>query len=472
MAKTIFISYSTKDADGAQEVCRLLEERGISCWIAPRDVPPGADWAESIMDGIKDAIGFVLVLSEHVNTSRHCKSEVEVAFSAGKAVFPIRLRQIQPSASLHLFLSSSQWIDAWDPPLENHIDRLAGAVKRLQGEDVPDAPAPIAAASAKPAANKGAIAKDIAAKTASAAAPVARSAFSWATAKKNRKFVMAAALVLVAFVAFSMIGGGGEKAPGEKKAAERKAGESATFDGIEFVWVPAGKFQMGSPPGETSRGRDEQLHEVILTKGFWIGKYELTKDQWAAVMETKPWQGRDNIPYAENGPASNMTWIDANLYIRKLNKEQDGPYRLPTEAEWEYACRAGTTTPYSFGVHEGFQLQEHAWYNVNAYGAKENYAHPVGTKKPNPWGLYDMHGNLWEFCADWSGGAYPFPDDGPVTDPKGPETGNARILRGGAYDSRDYQLRSAHRHGQYANRAYTSVGIRLVRDDVPELKNN
>jgi formylglycine-generating enzyme required for sulfatase activity len=466
MAKTIFISYSTKDADGAQEVCRLLEERGISCWIAPRDVPPGADWAESIMDGIKDAIGFVLVLSEHVNTSRHCKSEVEVAFSAGKAVFPIRLRQIQPSASLHLFLSSSQWIDAWEPPLENHIDRLAGAVKRLQGEAVPDAP--VAAPATKPSASRADVAKDVASKAATAAAPVAKSALSWATAKKNRKFVIAAALVLVAFVAFSMMGGDrGAATPAAKKAAERKAGDVATFDGMEFVWAPAGAFQMGSPASETGRGRDEQQHEVILTKGFWIGKTEVTKEQWSALMDKKPWQGYDKIPYAEKGPASNMTWVDANLFIQKLNKEQAGPYRLPTEAEWEYACRAGTTTAYSFGVHEGFQLQEYAWCAANTGGVKEPWAHAVGTRKPNNWGIHDMHGNLWEFCSDWTGGAYPFPDDGPVTDPKGPETGNARVLRGGAYDSRDYQLRSAQRHGQYVTRGYVTVGFRLVRDDVP-----
>ncbi len=467
MPKSIFISYSTKDAEGAQEVCRLLEARGISCWIAPRDVPPGADWAESIMDGIKDAIGFVLVLSEHANTSRHCKSEVEVAFSAGKAVFPIRLRQIQPSASLHLFLSSSQWIDAWDPPLENHIERLAGAIKRLQGEPVPDEPAfaaPSSLSSGKPAASKGAVAKDIAAKTATAVAPAARSALSWATARKNRRYVVIAAVaLLVMFGAYSMIGGG----PSAPKLPQ--PGEARTFDGIEFVWIPAGKFQMGSPAGEYGKGRDETQHEVILTKGFWMSKYEIKKDQWAAVMDTKPWQGKDGIPYAENGPASMMTWVDANLFTRKLNKEQEGPYRLPTEAEWEYACRAGTTTPYSFGVHEGFQLQEHGWFNSNTGGVKEHYAHPVGSKKPNPWGLYDIHGNVWEFCSDWYG-AYPFPDDGPVTDPKGPETGSSRIIRSGAFDSRDYQLRSAQRYPVYTNRPYASTGIRLVREDVPPAK--
>ena len=139
---------------------------------------------ESII-GSRDAVGFVLVLSEHANTSRHCKSEVEVAFSAGKAVFPIRLRQIQPSAALHLFLSSSQWIDAWEPPLENHIERLAGAIKRLQGEPVPDSPTPIASPSAAPV-SKGAVAKDIAAKAATTAAPVARKAASWAGAWPGR----------------------------------------------------------------------------------------------------------------------------------------------------------------------------------------------------------------------------------------------------------------------------------------------
>ncbi len=459
MSKTLFISYSTKDAEGAQEICRLLEARGVSCWIAPRDVPPGADWAESIMDGIKQAQGFVLILSEHVNTSRHCKSEVEVAFSAGKAVFPVRLSKIEPSQSLHLFLSSSQWIDAYEPPLEAHMDRLAAAVKRLTGDA--SAPPPAPAASASPAAS-------------TAKRPAASVIPKQVSNPKNRRYMIAgAAIVVLLFAAWGILGRGSSESPdggaktSKSRGGARKAGDQATFDGIDFVWIPAGTFQMGSPPGETSRGRDEQLHEVILTKGFWMAKYELKKEQWAAVMETKPWQGKDNIPYAENGPASMMTWIDANLFTRKLNKEQDGPYRLPTEAEWEYACRAGTTTPYSFGVHEGFQLQEHAWFVANCYQNKENYAHAVGTRKPNPWGLHDMHGNVWEFCSDWYG-AYPFPDDGAVTDPKGPETGNGRILRGGAYDSRDYQNRSGIRHTQYVNRYYPSVGIRLVRDDTPD----
>lgn len=458
MSKTIFISYSTKDAEGAEEICRLLEERGISCWIAPRDVPPGADWAESIMEGIKQAQGFVLVLSEHVNTSRHCKSEVEVAFSAGKAVFPVRLRRIEPSQSLHLFLASSQWIDAFDPPLEAHMDRLAAAIKSLT-----DTSATPAAAPSSPPTSR----------------VVPRTAPKSPAKSKTKLYGIAAAAVLVfAIGGWALLGGGspsggpadsGASGNGANRTASRRGepqlGDEKIFDGIEFVWIPAGTFQRGSPPGEQSRGRDEQQHEVILTKGFWMAKYELKKEQWAAVMETKPWQGKDNIPYAENGPASLMTWVDANLFARKLNKEQDGPYRLPTEAEWEYACRAGTTTPYSFGVHEGFQLQEHAWFVVNCYQAKEPYAHAVGTRKPNPWGLYDMHGNLWEFCSDWHG-AYPFPEDGALTDPKGPETGNLRVLRGGAYDSRDYQTRSALRYTIYMNRAYATVGIRLVRDHV------
>jgi formylglycine-generating enzyme len=263
-------------------------------------------------------------------------------------------------------------------------------------------------------------------------------------------------LIFLVSAAFSLAFTGVDAAASELKMVKNSVG-------MAFVLVPAGSFLMGSPTDEPFRDKDEAPHKVTLTKPFYIQTTEVTEAQWHALMKRK-WFGRRT---GGDLPVVKVSWYDCMEFVEKLNRLGEGRYRLPTEAEWEYACRAGTTTPYSFGVHEGFQLQEYAWFVTNCSQAQEPYAHAVGTRKPNPWGLHDMHGNLWEFCSDWYG-AYPFPDDGPVTDPKGPETGSTRVVRGGAYDSRDYQTRSATRYWRYTNVPYGTVGIRLVRDHVAD----
>jgi formylglycine-generating enzyme required for sulfatase activity len=163
--------------------------------------------------------------------------------------------------------------------------------------------------------------------------------------------------------------------------------------GMEFVLIPAGAFEMGSPSNEAGRDDDDgPIHQVTIKNAFYMGKYEVTQEQWRAVMGDNPsyFTGNDNLPVEQ------VSWDDVQEFIRKLNaKEGTDKYRLPSEAEWEYACRAGTTTRYSFGDSES-RLGEYAWYTDNS-GSK---THPVGQKKPNPWGLYDMHGNVWEWVLD------------------------------------------------------------------------
>ena len=159
---------------------------------------------------------------------------------------------------------------------------------------------------------------------------------------------------------------------------------------------------MGSPKDETNRFDDEEQVAVTLTQPFGLGKYEVTQGQWKSVMGTEPWEGQSSVQIGEDNPATYVSWDDATEFCKKLTqRESTGEeYRLPTEAEWEYACRAGTTTAYSFGDDEK-QLGEYAWFNGNALDVDEKYAHAVGLKKPNPWGLHDMHGNVAEWCSDW-----------------------------------------------------------------------
>ena len=218
--------------------------------------------------------------------------------------------------------------------------------------------------------------------------------------------------------------------------------------GMEFVWIPAGRFTMGSPEGEEGRSDDEVQHEVRISEGFWMGKYEVTQGEWEAVMGTNPSRSDE---CGARCPVESVRWDDVQNFIRRLNGRDSGSgykYRLPTEAEWEYAARAGTT-----GARYG-GLDETAW---NA-GNSGNRTHPVGRKRANAWGLHDMLGNVWEWTADRYGG-YP---SSPVTDPEGPSTGSNRVLRGGGWGSNARDGRSASRYGVSPGASYNDIGFRLV----------
>ena len=187
---------------------------------------------------------------------------------------------------------------------------------------------------------------------------------------------------------------------------------------LEMILIPAGKFMMGSPKKEVGRYGDETQHEVTLTKPFYMGKYEVTQEQWEAVMGNNPSETKE----AKN-PVTGGSWEDCQEFIEKLNGITKGKYRLPTEAEWEYACKAGTSTAYSFGAKI---TPKDANYGDS--GIDEPVS--VGSYKPNAFGLYDMHGNMWEWCEDWKAD-YP---KGAVIDPKGPAKGENRVLRGGSFN--------------------------------------
>ncbi|MCC6696831.1 MAG: formylglycine-generating enzyme family protein [Candidatus Hydrogenedentes bacterium] len=218
----------------------------------------------------------------------------------------------------------------------------------------------------------------------------------------------------------------------KEHGAEPRPGEERTFAGIQFVWIPPGTFMMGSPVGEEGRDEDEALHRVTLTRGFWLGKYEVTQAQWKAVIGCVP-----STFKGSSLPVDGVSRYDCEAFLRNLNQRDEGIFRLPTEAEWEYACRAGTSTAFSFGDAEE-ELENHAWYEGNS----EGQTHPVGQKRPNAWGLHDMDGNLMEWCQDLYG-EY---SSGPVTDPTGAATGSEGVVRGGAWFSGPSGCRAAFRY--------------------------
>jgi len=214
---------------------------------------------------------------------------------------------------------------------------------------------------------------------------------------------------------------------------------------LEMVLIPAGTFVMGSPESEEKRNDDEVQHLVTLTKPYYMGKYEVTQEQWKAVMGKNPSQIKGNT-----FPVTDVSWNDCQNFIKKLNSITEGGYRLPTEAEWEYACRAGTTTAYFFG---GSLAENDA--NINGERIKS-----VGSYKPNAFGLYDMHGNVFEICNDWYA-KYP---TGVIIDPKGPAKGKEHIERGGAVGFTPYIARSSRRgKGGDPNHSSYTTGFRLVK---------
>ena len=232
---------------------------------------------------------------------------------------------------------------------------------------------------------------------------------------------------------------------------------------MEFVWIEPGVFQMGSPDTEPGRREDEgPLHEVEISQGFYMGKYEVTQGQWEAVMGTTPWSGKSYVQENPSHPAEYISWFDVQEFIIRLNASAgEWLYRLPSEAEWEYVCRAGTTTRWSFGDDES-ELTNYAWYKDNAWDAGERYGHAVGLKRPNPWGLYDMHGNVWEWVQDWYGEDYY--NSSPRVDPPGPTTISARrVLRGGNFANWAQRLRSAYRTLYSQRGSRIDSGVRLLR---------
>jgi len=227
--------------------------------------------------------------------------------------------------------------------------------------------------------------------------------------------------------------------------------------GMELVLIQPGQFMMGSPEDEPGRSSGEKPHRVNLTKPFYLQTTEVTQEQWQTLMGKNP---SANKRCGESCPVEQVSWEDAQEFVQKLNqKEGTDKYRLPTEAEWEYACRAGSTTAFPNGsitkldCDRDANLDAIAWYCGNS----QNIIKPVAGKKPNVWGLYDMLGNVQEWCQDWFG-AYP---DDEVVNPKGPKKGSYRVMRGGVWYSPARDARCASRFGSPPRYRFQHIGFRL-----------
>ena len=229
---------------------------------------------------------------------------------------------------------------------------------------------------------------------------------------------------------------------------------ASSYSGMEFVLIPPGEFDMGSSSEEKDRSDSESpVHKVIIKNPFYMGKYSVTQKQWKKIMGNNPSHFK-----GEDRPVERVSWKEVQEFVKKLNAaEGTDKYRLPSEAEWEYACRAGTQTRYFFGDDES-KLNEYAWYAENS-GSK---THPIGRKKPNPWGLYDMHGNVWEWVQDkWHENYNGSPSDGSAW-----EDGDVsfRVSRGGSWYCNASSCRSASRFRRDPESRFSNLGFRLLRE--------
>lgn len=229
--------------------------------------------------------------------------------------------------------------------------------------------------------------------------------------------------------------------------------------GMVFALIPAGTFKMGEDPALHNEGKDDERlqHEVIITKPFYIGIHEVTQKQWQDIMGNNPSEHK-----GENNPVDSVSWNDAQEFIKRLNvREGHDRYRLPTEAEWEYAARGGTNTRYFWGNDQS-KLVDHAWVTANANGT----THPVGMKKANAFGLYDTSGNVREWVNDWYDNNYY--SHSPKIDPRGPASGYGRAYRGGSKDGAEFPTRSSYRWRETPDTKVQNLGFRIVMNVADE----
>jgi len=223
-----------------------------------------------------------------------------------------------------------------------------------------------------------------------------------------------------------------------------------------LVIIPGGSYLMGANDGEDD---ERPIHNVLLDD-FYLGKYVVTQGEWYELMETRPWLGKEYVLESDNAPAVNISWYDAREFLRNLGRLAGETFRLPTEAEWEYACRAGGTGKFFHGSLK-LNLAKYAWFYDNAFKPATMFAQEVGQLKPNKFGLYDMLGNVYEWCSDWYRRNYY--NKSPVQNPPGPMYGDSKSVRGGDWARTDYFLRVSSRRYYSPHYKDANVGFRVAK---------
>jgi len=449
-AHQVFISYAseninstTSDRQVADRICSALESQGIRCWIAHRDILPGDDWMDAIIDAVDQTKIIVLVFSANTEKSQWVKDEIKLALEEKRTIIPVRIQDVNPQRALKLLKVRCQWMDAFTPPLEKHIESLVKIVSRhlglepaitIEKEKINEQPG---AGQVQPAA------KEI--------KPI----------KENKKEA--------------------PDMPGDVKKATSKAHkveinkngywEAYYQDGIVMVYIPPGEFMMGQTDEEKKWLIDQigekvynsyytnesPLHKVYLD-GYWMGKYEVTFAQYDRYCNESKIKKPDDEGWGrENRPVINVSWDDAAAYCEWLSQKTGLRFNLPTEAQWEKAARGNDPRKCPWGSREPDK-------NLANFGVNIGKTTPVGSYPAgaSPYGLLDMAGNVWEWCSDWYEAGYY--KNSPLKNPTGPNSGSGRVIRGGSWYYYGRYLRCTDRGDGGPSGRGSGLGFRLRQD--------
>jgi len=477
----VFVSYAHKDGHLVYPEIKALHDSGVRIWF-DGGIDPGNEWPEDIAQALLKAKMFLVFVTPSAVESKNVRDEINFAINNDKSFLAVHLQETQLPAGLALRMGGIQAILKHRMTKENYNKKLLSTFpKAVVGEEkkteieivlIPGGTrmeAPSKPEIAGTRIERKVVKEPVVEETKEESEEDLR--LKRRREKKGNNITVLTGVIIIGGAAllgiiliistqetevsstFTPSATGIIDVKSGKMArisvAEDIAAEVIAFLEKEMVLIPAGKFKMGSPASEKGRSDDEKQHEVTLTNPFYLGKYEVTQEQWESVMGKDP-----NDTKGAKLPVTDVSWNDCQEFIKKLNAKTNGGYRLPTEAEWEYACRAGTTTSYSFGDEI---TPKDANYNESQIGRKPAI---VGSYRPNAFGLYDMHGNVWEWCNDWHG----YLQDGEATDPMGPSTRKGPALRGGSFANVDSVVRSSARldyGGPHSGQ--DNFGFRLAR---------
>ena len=438
-----FFCYSRENSEFVLKLANELRTAGVNLWLDQLDIKGGDHWDSAVERALEKCGGMILVISPESVTSRNVLDEVSYGLEEKKRIIPILYKPCKIPYRWRR-LHQIEFKDDYDGVLRQLLTTMGFALPSKPSEQAAQ-PAQSekrdqkkAVVESEPLKNKPAERKSELQK------PSVPKRVAWFG-------IIIALIVVVAVVAILSF---------KDKPTKFEPNVPHTFTngiGMEFVLIPAGSFTMGSSPG-TGRSRERPSRIVNISNSFYLQTTEVTQRQWKKVMGNNPskFKGCDDCPVEE------VSWNDTQDFINKLNEIEAGEaYRLPTEAEWEYAVRAGTQSLFSFGYDEE-KLTEYGWFDSNS----KHRTHPAGTKKPNPWGLYDMHGNLWEWVEDdWHADYEGAPVDGRawVDEPRG----NRRVVRGGCWVTDAHFCRSASRSSASPGDGGPHRGFRLSRSVPP-----
>lgn len=435
MNHDVFISYSSLNKDAAQAICHILEQNEIRCWMAPRDIPPGSEYGDLIDDAIKSSTVVVVLFSETAATSLWVKGELNIAFEEQKVIIPFRLDKTPLKGQNRVILNQKHWIDAY-PDYKTKFNDLVNAVSLAIGKDVKLEPTP--------------------------------TRFSEQIKKYKKPItlgVVAAILIGLMIIIYPFIarqmhtyvyGKQGLHVNVKGLSSQQENALSSILD--DMVLIEGGTFVMGNTP-EMKDCLTEQdslsvnPHDVELDN-YYICKYEVTQKQWRAFL---PVDGKCILDGEDrdNTAMDKLSWEDAKSFADTLSAITGLQFALPTEAQWEFAARGGNKTHrYIFSGH-AWDATEVGWTSFEDL----KFAHEVGGKRYNELGLYDMTGNVSEWCKDY----FELYSEDKAVNPQGPIKGFNRILRGGDFRIENYydmKVSTRYYDSPFVNRK--GAGLRLV----------